>query len=93
MPNTKAEELRNMPDDELEVRLVQTKHELFNVRFKHITGQQDNTAYLGVLRRDIARIRTILRDREIEAAEKAEAEADTAAPGGPAADEGVTDNG
>jgi large subunit ribosomal protein L29 len=92
MPNTKADELRDMPDDELEVRLNQAKHELFNVRFKHITGQQDNTSYLGVLRRDIARIKTILRDREIEAAEKAEAEADTA-EASPATDEGVTDNG
>jgi len=90
MPNTRAEELRQMPDDELEPRLVERKHGLFNVRFKHITGQQDNTAYLGELRRDIARIKTILRDREIEAAEAAEAaEADS----GPAAEEGVTDNG
>jgi large subunit ribosomal protein L29 len=72
MPNTRADELRNMPDDELEVQLAERKHELFNVRFKHVTGQQDNTAYLGQLRRDIARIKTILRDREIAAAEAAE---------------------
>jgi large subunit ribosomal protein L29 len=97
MPNTRAEELRTMPDDELETRLRERKHELFNVRFKHITGQQDNTAKLGDLRRDIARIKTILRDREIEAAEAAEdaAAGDAAADAAPTAEaqEGVTDNG
>ena len=94
MPNTRAEELRAMPDDELEVRLAEAKHELFNVRFKAITGQQDNTAYLGHLRRDVARIKTILRDREIAAAEAAEADAAVnTAPAAPAAEEGVEDNG
>jgi len=95
MANTRAEELRNMPDDELEIRLSERKQELFNVRFKAVTGQQDNTAYLGQLRRDVARIKTILRDREIEAAE-AEADSAAAAEPGPAAGEaaeGVTDNG
>jgi large subunit ribosomal protein L29 len=96
MPNTRAEELRNMPDDELEIRLAEQKQELFNVRFKSVTGQQDNTAYLGVLRRDVARIKTILRDREIEAAEAAEAaeaEAAVAAPEPAAEEEGAEDNG
>jgi large subunit ribosomal protein L29 len=87
MPNTRAAELRDMPDEELETRLVEQKHELFNLRFKHVTGQQDNTARLSALRRDIARIKTILRDREIEAAEAAEA-TDASAPA-----EGVNDNG
>jgi large subunit ribosomal protein L29 len=87
MPNTRAAELRDMPEDELETRLVEQKHELFNLRFKHVTGQQDNTARLGALRRDIARIKTILRDREIEAAEAADA-AEASAPA-----EGVNDNG
>jgi large subunit ribosomal protein L29 len=86
MANTRAQELRNMTDDELETRLVEQKHELFNLRFKHVTGQMDNTARLTNLRRDVARIRTILRDREIEAAEAAEA-ADQAES------EGVTANG
>ncbi|HEV7887611.1 MAG TPA: 50S ribosomal protein L29 [Acidimicrobiales bacterium] len=69
MPNVRADELRNMPDDELESRLVEQKHELFNLRFKNVTGQLDNPSRLGIVRRDIARINTILRDREIAAAE------------------------
>jgi large subunit ribosomal protein L29 len=58
-----------MDDSELETRLDEAKQELFNLRFQHVTGQLDNTARLGVLRRDVARIMTELRSREIEAAE------------------------
>jgi large subunit ribosomal protein L29 len=73
MPNTQADEYRNMPDDELETRLSERKQDLFNFRFRNVTGQLDNPAQLGIVRRDIARIKTILRAREIEAAEAAEA--------------------
>ncbi|HZQ28260.1 MAG TPA: 50S ribosomal protein L29 [Acidimicrobiales bacterium] len=75
MPNKSAEELRTLPPDELATRLVEVKHELFNLRFQHVTGQLDNYARLGVLRREIARIQTLLRAQEIEAAEQLEAEA------------------
>jgi large subunit ribosomal protein L29 len=68
----KAGELRNMDDDELERRLAEGKQELFNLRFQHVTGQLDNTSRLGQVRRQIARISTILRQREIEAAEATE---------------------
>jgi large subunit ribosomal protein L29 len=81
MPNTKADEYRNMTDDELETRLSERKQDLFNFRFRNVTGQLDNPSQLGIARRDIARIRTILRAREIEAAEAAEAA------------EGVSENG
>jgi large subunit ribosomal protein L29 len=74
MANTRAEELRNMTDEELEIRLNDQKQAFFNLRFRHVTGQQDNTSELGVVRRDIARIKTLLREREIEAAEAAEAD-------------------
>ena len=50
-------------------RLGETKQELFNLRFQHVTGQLDNSARLGQLRKDVARINTELRAREIAAAE------------------------
>ena len=70
---TKAKELRELTLDELEQKLVESKHELFNLRFQLATGKQDNSARLGQVRREIARIATLLREREIEAAEAAEA--------------------
>src|SRR5205823_664076 len=62
-------ELRDLVDEELENRLSEARHELFNLRFQHVTGQLDNYARLGQVRRDLARIETILREREIVAAE------------------------
>jgi large subunit ribosomal protein L29 len=70
---TKAAELEGLDDEELEQRLSDAKQELFNLRFKVVTGQFDNTARLGYLKKDVARILTILRHREIEAAEAADA--------------------
>ena len=72
---TKAAELDGLDDEELEQRLADAKDELFNLRFKNVTGQLDNPSRLGIVRRDIARINTILRDREIAAAEASEAAA------------------
>ena len=66
------EDLRDMDEDELSTRLAEAKQELFNLRFQHVTGQLDNYARLGQVRRSVARINTILREREIEAAEAAE---------------------
>jgi large subunit ribosomal protein L29 len=65
----RAAELRDLDDDQLVSRLAETRQELFNLRFQHVTGQLDNTARLGELRRDIARMTTLLREREIAAAE------------------------
>ncbi len=76
MANSRTTELREMGDDELGTRLVEARQELFNLRFQHVTGQLDNYSRLGYLRRDIARIETLLRENEIAAAEAAEAEAD-----------------
>ena len=70
---SKVEEFRQMDEDELESRLAQSKIELFNLRFQVVTGRLDNTARLGEVRRQVARILTILRQREIEAAEALEA--------------------
>jgi large subunit ribosomal protein L29 len=68
---TKAKELRELNDDELETKLAEGKEELFNLRFQLVTGKQDNSARLGQVRKEVARVMTILREREIEAAEAA----------------------
>jgi large subunit ribosomal protein L29 len=73
---TSAAELRDMVDEELFNRLTEAKQELFNLRFQHVTGQLDNYSRLGQLRKDIARIETLLRANEITAADAAQAEAD-----------------
>ena len=66
---TSARELAEVTDIELEHRLNEAKEELFNLRFQNATGQLDNTARLRQVRKDIARIETLLREREIAAAE------------------------
>lgn len=63
------ESLAAVSDDELVDRLAQAKNDLFHLRFQHATGQLENTARLGQVRKDIARLNTELRDREIAAAE------------------------
>jgi large subunit ribosomal protein L29 len=58
-------ELRELHDEELETRLREAKEELFNLRFQMATGQLDNNRRLRAVRHDIARIYTILREREL----------------------------
>jgi large subunit ribosomal protein L29 len=65
----KAAEVRDLGDDALIDRLAETKQELFNLRFQHVTGQLDNYSRLPELKREIARINTELRAREIAAHE------------------------
>lgn len=76
MATSRISELRDMSDDELLTRLAEARQELFNLRFQHATGQQDNYSRLGHVRKDIARMETLLREKEIAAAEAAEAQAD-----------------
>ena len=64
-----ATELRELSVDDLQQRLEEVKEELFNLRFQNATGQLDNYKRLGELRKDVARIRTILRQRELEGEE------------------------
>lgn len=64
-----TESIRDVADTELLGQLAQSKEELFNLRFQHVTGQLDNTARLGVVRKQVARLNTELREREIAAAE------------------------
>jgi large subunit ribosomal protein L29 len=63
--NDLAGELRELHDDELQTRLGEAKEELFNLRFQTATGQLDNNRRLRTVRHDIARIYTILREREL----------------------------
>jgi large subunit ribosomal protein L29 len=72
MARTEMQDLIELGDAELEARLAETKQELFNLRFRNVTGQLDNTSRLGLLRKQVARINTLLREREIAAAEAAE---------------------
>ena len=58
-------ELRELHDDELATRLREAKEELFNLRFQMATGQLDNNRRLRTVRHDIARIYTIMREREL----------------------------
>jgi large subunit ribosomal protein L29 len=62
---TQPSELRELHNDELETRLREAKEELFNLRFQMATGQLDNNRRLRTVRHDIARIYTILREREL----------------------------
>ncbi|HEV8633287.1 MAG TPA: 50S ribosomal protein L29 [Chloroflexota bacterium] len=61
----KASEVRQLGDAELITRLDETYEELRNLRFQHATRQLQNTARFGQLRRDVARIKTIMREREL----------------------------
>jgi large subunit ribosomal protein L29 len=61
----KAAELRELSDTDLVARLREAKAELFNLRVQGATGQLDNHRRLQVVRRDIARIYTIMREREL----------------------------
>jgi large subunit ribosomal protein L29 len=73
----RASELRDLNDVELEHRLGEAEEELFNLRFQNATGQLDNTARLRQVRKDIARLETLLRQREIAAAEALKAQEDS----------------
>jgi large subunit ribosomal protein L29 len=62
----KAAEVHDMKDDELVAKLIDAKQEAFNLRFRHATGELENTARLGVAKRDIAKLLTIARERGID---------------------------
>ena len=65
MADARAQELRETGDEELLTALREAKEELFNLRFQVATGQLDNNRRLQVVRRDIARIYTVMREREL----------------------------
>ena len=61
----KASDVRELPTDDIERQLAETREELFNLRFQNATGQLDNYKRLKGLRRDVARLKTVLREREL----------------------------
>ena len=60
----RAKELRELNDEDLAERLVETRRELFNLRFQSQTGALDNVARLGLVKREIARILTVQNERQ-----------------------------
>ncbi|MDX6592113.1 MAG: large subunit ribosomal protein [Gaiellales bacterium] len=62
----KASDLRELTEDELERRLDEARQELFNLRFQHATGALENSAALVGVKRDIARILTLIHERAAE---------------------------
>ena len=70
---TRPSELRDLPEEELHSRLDSAKEELFNLRFQLATGQLDNPMRIKEVRHDIARLLTILTERELEEAAEATA--------------------
>lgn len=62
----KAEDVRALSDDQLQDQLLKLKKEHFNLRFQAATGQLENTARFGQIRKDIARVKTDLRRRALQ---------------------------
>lgn len=62
----KAKDIRNLTTTELEKEIKETKEQLFNLRFQLATGQLEETANIRKVRKTIARLKTIVREREIE---------------------------
>ena len=66
MKSTKVSDLRNLNSDEIETKLSDAREELMKLRFQQVTGQLTDTSHLRVLRREIARMETILREQASE---------------------------
>ena len=62
----KSADVHNLKDDELVEKLINAKEEAFNLRFRHATGELENTARLGQSKRDVARLITVARQRGID---------------------------
>ena len=63
----KAKEIKEMTNDELTAKLASLKEDLFNLRFRHATGQLENPNVINGVKKDIARVKTVIREREIKA--------------------------
>lgn len=62
----KANEIRNMSVDELQSKLTDLKKDLFMLRMQHATNHLDNPVKISAVRRDIARVKTVLREKQLE---------------------------
>ena len=67
----KTKEIRNLSDQDLQKQLEQSKSELFNLRFQLATGQLENPMMIGLVKKDIARIKTLIRERELNIGKEA----------------------
>ena len=67
----KANEIRKMSSEDLNNNVNELKNELFNLRFRLATGQLDNPSSIKNVKRDIARVKTIIRERELEVGKEA----------------------
>ena len=67
----KTKEIRNLSDQDLQKQLEQSKSELFNLLFQLATGQLENPMMIGLVKKDIARIKTIIRERELNIGKEA----------------------
>ena len=59
--------IREMSDKELNAELIKLKKDLFNLRFQHVTGQLENPVKLREIKKDIARVKSIIREKELTA--------------------------
>ncbi|MCF0149997.1 MAG: 50S ribosomal protein L29 [Firmicutes bacterium] len=66
----KIEAIKKMSQTELAAEELKLKKELFNLRFQHVTGQLENSLKMKEVKKDIARIKTVMRENELKAAEK-----------------------
>jgi large subunit ribosomal protein L29 len=66
----KIEKVRDLSQAELTAEELKLKKELFNLRFQHVTGQLENPIRMKDLKRDIAKVKTVLREQELKKAEK-----------------------
>ena len=63
----KAKEIVNLTDEELLKKLQELKSELFNLRFRHASGQHENPLAINLVKKDIARVNTVIRARQLKA--------------------------
>ena len=66
----KIDKVRNMSQAELASEEMKLKKELFNLRFQHVTGQLENPLKMREVKRDIARVKTALKEKELKASEE-----------------------
>ena len=71
MKATEIAKIRDLNDVELQKRLKDLKEELFNLRFQHAINQLDNPMRIGAVKKDIARVQTVIREKEIRDAANA----------------------
>ena len=62
----KDKEIKNLSDEELSTKLSDLKTELFNLRFRHASGQLENPMQINLVKKDIARVNTVIRARQIK---------------------------